>query len=203
MKRTKEDAQETRERIFRAGVRVFARKGYAGATLNDVACEAGVTRGAIYWHFRNKEAFFEETVTRLNSSYDQLIDGALSTSREPADTIAATVEELIRRFARDEEFRAMQELVIRTSIAGRTRLCDGSRPIDRNDEAAVRLLEQAMERRALFDGWSPELALRTISAVIGGIFLMILDGQLTPTDTDMRHIAAFVRRGIAPERSPV
>lgn len=54
-RKTKEEAQKTRETILDAAVRVFSVQGVSRATLADIAKEAGVTRGAIYWHFKNKE----------------------------------------------------------------------------------------------------------------------------------------------------
>jgi len=53
-RKTKEDAQATRVAILDAAVRVFSARGVSRASLADIAKEAGVTRGAIYWHFANK-----------------------------------------------------------------------------------------------------------------------------------------------------
>ncbi len=54
MRKTKEEAAETRQALLRAALAVFSRQGYAATRLEDVAHEAGVTRGAIYWHFKSK-----------------------------------------------------------------------------------------------------------------------------------------------------
>ena len=51
---TKEEAEKTRQAILDAALDVFYAKGYSAATLNDVAKKAGVTRGAVYWHFKDK-----------------------------------------------------------------------------------------------------------------------------------------------------
>ncbi len=58
-RKTKEEALKTREAIIDAAVRVFSAKGVSRTTLTDIADEAGVTRGAIYWHFKNKEDLLE------------------------------------------------------------------------------------------------------------------------------------------------
>lgn len=54
-RKTKEEALKTREAILDAAVRVFSVQGVAGSSLASIAQAAGVTRGAIYWHFKNKE----------------------------------------------------------------------------------------------------------------------------------------------------
>ncbi len=53
-RKTKEEAQATRTAILDAAVRVLSVRGVSRASLADIAKEAGVTRGAIYWHFANK-----------------------------------------------------------------------------------------------------------------------------------------------------
>lgn len=66
-RKTKEEALETRQGIIDASVRVFARHGVAKASLTDIAREAGVTRGAIYWHFANKADL-------LNSLWEHVLE---------------------------------------------------------------------------------------------------------------------------------
>jgi TetR/AcrR family transcriptional regulator, acrAB operon repressor len=58
VKRTKEDAEKTRLAIITAARKTFAEKGVTKTSLDDVAKAAGVTRGAIYWHFEDKNALF-------------------------------------------------------------------------------------------------------------------------------------------------
>ncbi len=64
-RKTKEDAQATRRAILDAAVQVFSVRGVSRTSLADIAKEAGVTRGAIYWHFTNK-------VDLLNALWDQV-----------------------------------------------------------------------------------------------------------------------------------
>lgn len=54
MRRSKEDAQQTREKIIKAAEEVFFEQGIARTTLEQIARAAGVTRGAIYWNFADK-----------------------------------------------------------------------------------------------------------------------------------------------------
>lgn len=58
MRRTKEDAAKTREAIVSAALACFERHGLAQSTMTQIAEEAGVTKGAIYWHFNNKREIF-------------------------------------------------------------------------------------------------------------------------------------------------
>ena len=58
MRRTKEESERTRLQILAAARRVFARQGVTRTSLEQIARAAGVTRGAIYWHFADKTALF-------------------------------------------------------------------------------------------------------------------------------------------------
>lgn len=58
MRRTKEDAEKTRQRIIAAAARVFCRQGVGRTSMEQIARDAGVTRGAVYWHFANKAALY-------------------------------------------------------------------------------------------------------------------------------------------------
>ena len=59
MRKTKAEAQQTREALLAAALDVFYRRGVSQASLHEIACTAGVTRGALYWHFKNKEDLFD------------------------------------------------------------------------------------------------------------------------------------------------
>ena len=57
-RRTKEDAEKTRKTILVAALDIISTKGLANTSLDQIAHQAGVTRGAIYWHFKNKTELF-------------------------------------------------------------------------------------------------------------------------------------------------
>ncbi|NLA69631.1 MAG: TetR family transcriptional regulator [Clostridiales bacterium] len=62
MKKTKEDMLITKQDILNAGFDCFFEKGFAATSLEAVAKQAGVTRGAIYWHFKNKMELYSAVV---------------------------------------------------------------------------------------------------------------------------------------------
>lgn len=64
-RRSKEDALATRNSLLDAAERVFLAQGVAGTSLNDIAQEAGTTRGAIYWHFTDKADLFNAMMDRI------------------------------------------------------------------------------------------------------------------------------------------
>lgn len=67
MRRTKEEAQKTREKIFKCALKLFIEKGYDSTTLKDITQKAGVTKGAVYWHFRDKDAILDEIIDHYDN----------------------------------------------------------------------------------------------------------------------------------------
>ncbi len=65
VRRTKEDAAATRNGLLDAAERVFREKGVSRASLSDIATAAGATRGAIYWHFKDKVDLFNAMMDRV------------------------------------------------------------------------------------------------------------------------------------------
>ena len=54
MKRTKEEAVATKQAILQSALDLFYQKGYSKTTFDQIAARIGLTKGAVYWHFKNK-----------------------------------------------------------------------------------------------------------------------------------------------------
>src|SRR3954462_5605794 len=80
VRRSKEDALATRNSLLDAAEHVFLAQGVAGTSLNDIAVAAGTTRGAIYWHFRDKADLFNAMMDRVVMP----LQSALESVQEPA-----------------------------------------------------------------------------------------------------------------------
>ncbi len=109
VRRTKSEALETRARILGAAEQVFLRKGVLSASLNDIASEAGVTRGAIYWHFKNKHDVFMAMVERGRLPFDMVSEKA-EDPREP-DPLGKLSEFMVFILRRVVSDPAQQRLV--------------------------------------------------------------------------------------------
>lgn len=71
MRRTKAEALKTREYLMFSALDVFYERGVSRASLNEIAQNAGVTRGALYWHFKNKEDLFDALFQHLFQDISQ------------------------------------------------------------------------------------------------------------------------------------
>jgi AcrR family transcriptional regulator len=105
--------------VLRAAARVFARRGYEGATIADIAAEAGLSSGAIYAHFEGKTGLFSEVLEvhgrpqlarRLHDDrpfdiIDYLIDAGTDLDRPAAER--TLLIEAVMAAKHDKELRAV------------------------------------------------------------------------------------------------
>ncbi|WP_416191203.1 TetR family transcriptional regulator [Neisseria sp. CCUG12390] len=73
MRKTKIEALKTKEYLMMAALETFYKKGVARASLNEIAQAAGVTRGALYWHFKNKEDLFDGLFQRISDDIESCL----------------------------------------------------------------------------------------------------------------------------------
>ncbi len=89
---TREPSTDTRTRILQAAFRIVSERGYSGATLDDVAADAGLTKGAVYWHFASKDdlcmALIEDRFEREGQRYADAVEAALGAGDGEAIAVA-------------------------------------------------------------------------------------------------------------------
>jgi AcrR family transcriptional regulator len=88
------DLGSSREQLLTAASRVFARRGYHGASISEIAAEAGFSKGALYWNFANKEDLFFALLDELDEHLRTLITAS---ARAPTDQ--DTTEEIGRNLS--------------------------------------------------------------------------------------------------------
>lgn len=112
MKYQQEKAMATRQQVLQAALRVFCRKGYSAATLADVADEAGLSRGAIYWNFANKQDLY---VTLVREYFRTNIHDALLARTAQVDDPVAALREYMFNYnynvVANAEIREFMELI--------------------------------------------------------------------------------------------
>ena len=111
VRRSKEDALATRSQLLDAAERVFLAQGVAGTSLNDIAEAAGTTRGAIYWHFKDKADLFNAMMDRVAMPLQQalsLVDAA--DEDDPLPALKKAVRFALRQTVTDPQTRRVFEV---------------------------------------------------------------------------------------------
>src|ERR1700761_7158596 len=111
VRRTKEEAQETRHRLLDAAEVLFQAQGVSQTSLQQIADRAGATRGAIYWHFKDKAALFNAMMERVKLPMEAAV--AQAASGEHDDSLAdveAQMTEALRIMTTDPQVRTVFEI---------------------------------------------------------------------------------------------
>ncbi len=122
MKRTKEDAEQTRIAILDAAERIFAERGVAASSLESISRAANVTRGAFYWHFKNKTDLLTAIRARRSLPQEELLSHAVAEGHDdPLGLLVKAAKDMLVIFESDEQqqrvFRIMLQQVDDPEIA--------------------------------------------------------------------------------------
>jgi len=113
MRRTKEQAEQTRTAILAAAELLFLEKGVAHSTLEQIAKAAGVTRGAVYWHFENKAHLFHELLSQVRLPPEQLTERLCDPAAgDPLLSLRDLCIEAIENLARDQQRRRIFTILL-------------------------------------------------------------------------------------------
>ena len=187
--------QQVRERITKAAVSVFAEKGYHRATISDVVQRSGLSVGAIYTHFRNKEELFLHSCDLISGQgLDQLAArlAPLTTSAERLRAAVAyyveTIDEfedapgqvgLVRAWAEADEEPGVREMLVRR----RERLVG----------AAQLLLREGIVRGELPPWIDVDALARGFMALLDGLLLQRIEaGEMYKPEESLRYATAIL-----------
>jgi TetR/AcrR family acrAB operon transcriptional repressor len=111
-RRTKEAAQATRTQLLDTAEVVFREKGVSRTSLADIATAAGVTRGAIYWHFENKADLFVAMCDRATLPLETLFASVADPDvADPVAKLRAGCIEVLRQAEQDQRCRRVFEIL--------------------------------------------------------------------------------------------
>ena len=112
VKKTREDALATRDALLTAALQTFRERGVAHTRLSDVAARAGVTRGAIYWHFKDKAELFAAVCERGTLPVEALLAKASRTvQRDPLATVKQLALMALKQLAGHADTQAMFDVI--------------------------------------------------------------------------------------------
>lgn len=109
----KKKASDTRNSILDAAEDVFNNRGYSQTSLNEIAEAAGVTRGAIYWHFKNKEDLFNEMCERVwKPTRERLKKAVADSAVNPISQIRQTHDYIVQEMVDNPHYRKVIEILM-------------------------------------------------------------------------------------------
>ncbi|MEA2101234.1 MAG: TetR family transcriptional regulator [Thermodesulfobacteriota bacterium] len=182
MKKTRADALRTRRQILNAALKVFGLKGYAATTLNDIARQAGLTRGAIYWHFENKRKLYEALLKDYYRTIEEKIKTEITSSKTPLIQLKDGIFKLLNFFSDHQDYRTIEEALlgspqVQQELAG---VLDKQKQLFGQIYVQTRaLIKAAIDNGEIRKGVDPDIAASAIISYVNGIKLTRLHNPLS------------------------
>lgn len=113
VRKTKAESEQTKRAIIAAACRVFAKRGVSRTTLAQIAKAAGVTRGAIYWHFANKPALFFAVLEQVSLPILDRMDANVTSpnNADPLESIRQNMHEVLALLEQDKTANTTFEII--------------------------------------------------------------------------------------------
>lgn len=173
MRRTKEDAAKTREEVLSAAADVFYENGVSGSSLEKIAQRAGVTRGAIYWHFKDKAEVLTALHKEIRLPQETIVDYAIEHGHDdPLGLIEQGTIQVLQNLAKDEHLQQIFAIMILGCEFTKHRSDAAQRIVTANQQMfgkLERLLEMSDQQAALAPLWTPDAAARAIQCSMNGL----------------------------------
>ncbi|MDP1540302.1 MAG: TetR family transcriptional regulator [Moraxellaceae bacterium] len=196
---------DTRERILLQASRVFASKGYQQAKLDEIAREAGLTKGAIYWHFRNKSDLFcallESRMQRNTAPLSTELSEALQLKDDNSRRLALThvLKATLARFRSDADWpRLCIEFVAQSRDAD---VAERVRGLNANGRRIAIDVVEAMKVAGLTDKHinTDMLSLFWYALIDGLMMAWIVRPEVFADDAVIDEMVEMLWRGLAPK----
>lgn len=173
VRKTKEEAKATRSCILDAAERLFQERGVAATSLQQIAAAAGVTRGAVYWHFHDKADLFDAMIQRvvlpMETEASPLLEGA---DGDPLGRLREHLAVLLRHFSGNEQMRRVFDIAVnRVEYVGELAEARERKQASRRAylERLRGVMAAAQRRGQLAPGLDPETATAGLFALVDGL----------------------------------
>lgn len=200
MKRTKEEAAETRDAIIDAALRVCSIRGYRGTTLDEIAREAGVSRGAIHWHFGTKYNLFLFIGKQAADKIVSFLEEADKSDLSALQILGNVMKRFLYEFFNDLKFRDAVHLAMRARM---TNDMDDLKDIylesvNRRKRFIAGVIEKGMENGEICKTADPELIAGAIlSYMSGSMNYWIFNSDIFPIENQLDQYIDLFLKGIS------
>ncbi len=172
MRKTKEEAEKTRDNILKSALKVFLKNGYSKTSLAGIAENAGYTRGAVYWHFKDKSEILEKLILKFHGRFFSEQNNILESSLDPLQKIKEMININLPLLYNNKEFRDFIELTwFKTEIDQHEGLLQGKIAITKTfNDSILNLFKEASNEGAIKKEVDPEIAALSVTSIINGIY---------------------------------
>jgi TetR/AcrR family acrAB operon transcriptional repressor len=199
VRRTKEDAQLTRSQLLDAAEQLFHAQGVSRTSLQEIAVAAGTTRGAIYWHFKDKADLFNAMMERVTLPMEESIQNlGKDPDRDAISELRESIQRALRLVTDDLQVRRVFEIAThQVEYVDELRAVKERHLTSRND--CLKKIENGLNRAASQQGLTMALpagiAVHGLHAVVDGLIQnWLLDATAFDlVDVGVRTVDIYLR----------
>jgi TetR/AcrR family acrAB operon transcriptional repressor len=107
-----QQSADTREAILNSCLQLFARHGVAGTSVDDIARAAGITKGAVYWHFASKDELFQVILDRIRERWHGAVLQRLSKKALPSERVEVLFDGYLELFTHTPDICLFMQRVL-------------------------------------------------------------------------------------------
>jgi len=187
--------EDKRKAIIEAAKRVFTEKGFHGATVDEIAAEAGVAKGTVYLYFKSKAELFVQVALEVFRGLGEKMRGLVEESPDPVGALERAVDIYLDYLADNQDILRMV-MGMGPSVRLALNKCH-LEEINHGLMACVKdmaeLLKEGMRKGIVHEGDPELLALAVMGAVHLPVFSAIRRGGRSPREMK-REVAALIKR---------
>ena len=169
-RRTKAECEATRDALLDAAEAVFLEQGVSRTSLEQIARHAGMTRGALYWHFKDKDALFNAMRQRAQVTSEELLEqlSTVSGQHDPLEALRENFRQVFKVISQPRVQRVHTILLFRREFYDTIATGD---TVDNTLECLRRLTDtlEKMQQGGCPLTCSPAIAARTIHSAVSGL----------------------------------
>jgi TetR/AcrR family acrAB operon transcriptional repressor len=199
VRRTKEEALQTRSQLLDAAEQLFHDQGVSRTSLQEIAAAAGTTRGAIYWHFKDKADLFNAMMERVTLPLEETLQAlGKDPAADPVNEIRECVRSALQLVTDDLQVRRVFEIAThQVEYVDELRAVKERHLSERNDCLAKieNGIVQAARRHRLVLDLPPVVAVHGLHALVDGLIQnWLLDVEAFDlVDCGVRTVDVYLR----------
>lgn len=110
-RKTHDDAEQTKQKLLCSAFTLFRRNGYSGTTIATICKDAGVTKGAFYWHFPSKSELFMSLIDKLHEPLHKVFEDAMAKDLPPLEKLEGMLIAVLAAMETDDQIYKIFEML--------------------------------------------------------------------------------------------
>ncbi|MFL0251316.1 TetR/AcrR family transcriptional regulator [Clostridium neuense] len=188
---------KTKRSIFESALKIFSNSGYSEATMDDIAINAGVAKGTLYYHFKSKEEIFKYVISEGMNVITEEMEEATKHITDPIQKIIAVCKVQFGLVYRNKDFFK----VVMSQLWGQE-----SRQFELREVVRVyigeieRFLKEAMDAGALKKGETEFMAYTLFGTICSGAVYELINDNQKKIDDLVESITSYILKGIETDK---